>query len=262
MYGINANYDSTAASQGAPLTAAHRSHEDELISTIGDGKEDTGKNNLQDSSQTEGGGSPAETLGKEGGETDHDDDPAAEMQRRGSVVQALARSYSRRSGAANPFVAEADSPLNPASENFSPMEWAKAIVDMVSEDGASFRSTGVCFQNMNVYGYGASTDYQKDVGNVWLSALGLARGIVKSNNRRIDILRHLDGLVHNGEMLVVLGPPGAGCSTFLKTIAGEMNGIFVDNDTYFNYQGAYHGQLYPRPATETMSLQGSPCALV
>ncbi len=26
--------------------------------------------------------------------------------------------------------------------------------------------------------------------------------------RKIDILQDLDGVVHNGEMLVVLGPPG------------------------------------------------------
>lgn len=38
-------------------------------------------------------------------------------------------------------------------------------------------------------------------------------------------------------MLVVLGPPGSGCSTFLKTIAGETHGFFVDESSYLNYQG-------------------------
>lgn len=38
-------------------------------------------------------------------------------------------------------------------------------------------------------------------------------------------------------MLVVLGPPGSGCSTLLKTIAGEMNGIHADRESYMNYQG-------------------------
>ncbi|KAL6791295.1 ABC-2 type transporter domain-containing protein [Trichoderma sp. SZMC 28013] len=186
-------------------------------------------------------GSPSRTLEADGDDDDADAfaDDSKEMQRRTSVVQALARSYSRASGAAgdNPFLAGPDSPLNPASENFSGKEWAKAIVELVSQDGGSFRSAGVCFQNLNVHGFGESTDYQKDVGNVWLSLAGWIGGFVSNNKQRIDILRQFDGIVRKGEMLIVLGPPGSGCSTFLKTIAGEMNGIFVDDDAYFNYQG-------------------------
>ncbi|UKZ87088.1 ZEB2-regulated ABC transporter 1 [Trichoderma asperellum] len=184
-------------------------------------------------------GSPSRTLEADGDEDEVYVDDSKEMRRRASVVQALARSYSRASGAAgdNPFLAGPDSPLNPASENFSGKEWAKAIVELVSQDGGSFRSAGVCFQNLNVHGFGESTDYQKDVTNVWLSLAGWAGGLISSNKQRIDILRQFDGIVRKGEMLVVLGPPGSGCSTFLKTIAGEMNGIYVDDDSYFNYQG-------------------------
>ncbi|KAM0525530.1 hypothetical protein ACHAPE_000237 [Trichoderma viride] len=181
--------------------------------------------------------SPSRTLEAEEDEVYVDD--SKEMHRRASVVQALARSYSRASGAAgdNPFLAGPDSPLNPASENFSGKEWAKAVVGLVSQDGGSFRSAGVCFQNLNVHGFGESTDYQKDIANVWLSLAGWAGGLISSNKQRIDILRQFDGIVRKGEMLVVLGPPGSGCSTFLKTIAGEMNGIYVDDNSYFNYQG-------------------------
>jgi ABC-type glutathione transport system ATPase component len=180
--------------------------------------------------------SPSRTL-----DADGDDDASVEhtkeMQRRSSVVEALARSYSRASGVENPFLAGPNSPLNPASPNFSGKEWAKAIVDLVRQDGGSFRSAGVCFQNLNVHGFGESTDYQKDVANVWLSLAGWAKSLISSNKQRIDILRQFDGIVNKGEMLIVLGPPGSGCSTFLKTIAGEMNGIYVDDDAYFNYQG-------------------------
>lgn len=184
-------------------------------------------------------GSPSRTLEADGDDDDVYADESKEMQRRTSVVQALARSYSRASGVGgdNPFLAGPDSPLNPASENFSGKEWAKAIVELVSQDGGSFRSAGVCFQNLNVHGFGESTDYQKDVANVWFSLAGWLGSFVTNNKQRIDILRQFDGIVRKGEMLVVLGPPGSGCSTFLKTIAGEMNGIYVDDDAYFNYQG-------------------------
>jgi ABC-type hemin transport system ATPase subunit len=38
-------------------------------------------------------------------------------------------------------------------------------------------------------------------------------------------------------MLVVLGRPGSGCTTFLKTIAGEMHGLNITEDSHINYQG-------------------------
>ncbi|KAG9969922.1 pleiotropic drug resistance protein, ABC superfamily, partial [Aureobasidium melanogenum] len=33
------------------------------------------------------------------------------------------------------------------------------------------------------------------------------------------------------------GPPGSGCSTFLKTLTGETHGFNVDEKSYLNYQG-------------------------
>lgn len=238
MYGINANYDATANSHGVPLSNRHPTHEDEIEAAVNNDPAKTEATSMTEGHNDEKAASPAKSLDKE---EDEDDSVEAEMVRRSSVVQALARSYSRTSAAGapgqNPFFAEENSPLNPNSPSFSGREWAKAVVELVSQDGKSFRSSGICFQNLNVHGFGAATDYQKDVGNVWLSLAGAARQLTGGGKQRIDILRNFDGLVRKGEMLVVLGPPGSGCSTFLKTIAGEMNGIFVDDGSYFNYQG-------------------------
>lgn len=55
--------------------------------------------------------------------------------------------------------------------------------------------------------------------------------------RKIQILRNFEGLVRSGEMLVVLGRPGAGCSTLLKTISGETSGFYIDEGSDINYQG-------------------------
>jgi ABC-type multidrug transport system ATPase subunit len=40
-------------------------------------------------------------------------------------------------------------------------------------------------------------------------------------------------------MLVVLGRPGSGCSTFLKTICGELNGLELDSKSLIDYNGQY-----------------------
>ncbi|KAK6948809.1 ZEB2-regulated ABC transporter 1 [Daldinia eschscholtzii] len=167
----------------------------------------------------------------------------SELERRESIVHELARRYTTQSNATgatgnNPYLDDSkDSPTNPHSPNFNARAWAKAIVRMADHSGMQFRTSGIAFQNLNVHGFGAATDYQKDVANVWLEGLGLIRKALGVGQTKIDILRNFDGVVHKGEMLVVLGPPGSGCSTFLKTIAGETNGIYVEEGSYFNYQG-------------------------
>lgn len=178
--------------------------------------------------------------------TCEEDEDRIEENRRASQVLALARKYTSQSHVAVPEgrtvfqVDDENSPLNPNGPNFNSRAWAKALVEQFSGDGLQFRTTGVAFQNMNVFGFGSATDYQKDVLNVGLEIFSQVRNLIgMGRQRRIDILRDFDGVVRKGEMLVVLGPPGSGCTTFLKTIAGEHDGIFIDDQSYFNYQGMW-----------------------
>ena len=139
----------------------------------------------------------------------------------------------------NPFSAEEGSSLDPNSKTFKPRQWVKSMIKLnEAENKTPGRTAGIAFRNLSVHGYGAATDYQKDVGNIWLESVGMAKkALGQAKPRRIDILRDFEGIVHSGEMLVVLGPPGSGCSTFLKTITGETHGFVVDDGSYLNYQG-------------------------
>ncbi|KAG6038653.1 ZEB2-regulated ABC transporter 1 [Claviceps citrina] len=256
MYGFNANNDSTSNRRGVPQTHHRSTHEKEVEATSNNDATSPETTSLTEGRNDEKVESTAASIDKD---ADEDDSVELEMQRRSSAVHALARSYSRSSAAAyhgaagqNPFFAEKDSPLNPNSPHFSSREWAKAVAELVTQDGQMLRSAGVCFQNLNVHGFGAGTDYQKDVANVWLSAAGAARQLTGRKKQRIDILRNFDGLVRKGEMLVVLGPPGSGCSTFLKTIAGEMNGIYAGDGAYFNYQGISAEEMHTRHRGEAI----------
>lgn len=165
-----------------------------------------------------------------------------EVERNASIAE-LALSLTRRSTfndvPRNPFEAEKDSELDPHSENFKARTWVKSIIKMQRDDGRSpMRTGGFAFRNLNVHGFGNATDYQKDVANVWLDVVGLARkALGLARPRRIDILRDFEGVVESGEMLVVLGPPGSGCSTFLKAVTGETHGFVVDEGSHLNYQG-------------------------
>lgn len=183
-------------------------------------------------------------------------DKEESMERRQSEVQELAREFTRNSTSAisaddlesKPIFGsnDPDSPLNPRGEKFNARAWAKNIAKVAADSGQGFRRVGLCFQGLNVFGYGTPTDFQKDVANIWLALPGMVRRIFSSTagQTRLDILRQFDGLIRPGEMCVVLGPPGSGCSTFLKTISGDRNGIYVNEGSYFNYQGISDREMH------------------
>ena len=147
---------------------------------------------------------------------------------------------------ANPFEDPSHPELNPNSNEFDSRKWVKLIMRQHarhsdnpegSVDYDALRA-GLSFQNLNVHGFGRPTDFQKNVGNIWLSVASSVKSIFGADSKRkIQILRDFEGVVRAGEMLVVLGRPGSGCSTFLKTVAGETHGFFIGEGSELNYQG-------------------------
>lgn len=184
------------------------------------------------------------------GEDDYVLGSPEELADRDEHILQLARTMTQRSNftsveGKNPFSPEDHPELDPKSENFNARAWAKAMLHLGQQDPENYhpRTAGVAFRNLNVHGFGEETDYQRSVGNVIMGAIGMARSLIRHGKRKIDILRNFDGLVKKGEMLVVLGPPGSGCSTLLKTISGETHGIYISDDSYLNYQGISAKQM-------------------
>ncbi|KAK6360775.1 hypothetical protein TWF730_006897 [Orbilia blumenaviensis] len=172
-------------------------------------------------------GAPSTAAGGEDGIAQQEDE-----------VLELARKFTIKSiqgSHESPFIATPDGPLDPKSPNFKAREWAKAFYDVryKSDDGVPPRVAGLAFKNLNVWGTGSVTDYQSSVGNAVFKFPSLF-GYGKS---KIDILQGMDGILLPGEMLCVLGPPGSGCSTLLKTIAGDTHGLQVSPESLLNYQG-------------------------
>lgn len=161
----------------------------------------------------------------------------------GSLARQLTRHSTRYSVSGtleNPFTSErSDSAVNPQSPNFNVRSWMKLLLAIRSRDPDLYpnRTAGVSFRNLSVHGFGSPTDYQKDVLNCLLEAGTMIRRLLGTKMQKIQILREFDGLVKSGEMLIVLGKPGSGCSTLLKTIAGEMSGISMSEESMMNYQG-------------------------
>ena len=141
----------------------------------------------------------------------------------------------------NPFdeAEDLDPALNPSSPSFRPEAWVRTLIGIQSRDPERYpqRVAGIAYKNLNVHGFGSLTDYQKTFGNYPLSLFSLFNKVTGRGKRKIQILRDFDGLVRSGEMLVVLGRPGSGCSTLLKTISGRTFGFFIDEQSEINYQG-------------------------
>ncbi|KAL4806318.1 ABC-2 type transporter-domain-containing protein [Aspergillus unguis] len=145
--------------------------------------------------------------------------------------------------------ASGDPQLDPSSDKFNARKWTRNFLSVANRDPDRYprRTAGVSFRNLNAFGYGTAADYQMDVANMWLKGYGWARRLFGFGDKvRIDILRDFEGFVRSGEMLVVLGRPGSGCSTFLKTIAGETHGLWLDKGTDIQYQGISWDEIHSR----------------
>jgi ABC-type multidrug transport system ATPase subunit/ABC-type multidrug transport system permease subunit len=136
----------------------------------------------------------------------------------------------------SPFDALECTALDPNSEKFDAKLWSKRFYDtLYASDPA--RVMGVAYENLHVFGYGSDTDYQNTVANWPLKLPKLFHRLINSRRQKVDILDQFEGLIRPSEMVCVLGPPGSGCSTLLKTIAGETHGLNIGEQSKLNYNG-------------------------
>lgn len=83
------------------------------------------------------------------------------------------------------------------------------------------RTLGVVFKDLRVVGLGAAASFQPTLGSLF-SPSDAMENIRNARHPPLrDILSGFEGVVQPGEMLLVLGSPGAGCSTLLKTLANH-----------------------------------------
>lgn len=135
------------------------------------------------------------------------------------------------------FGSPADS-LNPNNPSFDAKVWMNVFYNLHRQElGVPTSTSGIAYDKLSVHGYGSSTDFQKTVGNICLGAWSTLSSLFGNRGSKVQILTGFEGVVHSGQMLCVLGPPGSGSSTLLKTMAGEVLGLYLDDDSYINYKG-------------------------
>ncbi|KAI9741562.1 MAG: hypothetical protein M1818_004368 [Claussenomyces sp. TS43310] len=144
----------------------------------------------------------------------------------------LSRSVSRRSGA------DADVEKTTGSE--STEEYANGEqFDLEAtlrggqkeeqEAGIRSKQIGVIWDGLTVTGTGGVTNFVQTFPDSFVSFFNVVGPVMRmlglgKKGRDVDILKDFRGVTKPGDMVLVLGRPGSGCTTFLKVIANQRFG--------------------------------------
>ncbi|KAL6798111.1 ABC-2 type transporter domain-containing protein [Trichoderma sp. SZMC 28012] len=164
---------------------------------------------------------------------------ATALSRRQSQVAAPARRQSTGLGT----VDEYDATLDPDRGEFDLSKWLLRFIRELNEKGLADRQIGVSFRNLDVFGSGSAIQLQNTVGSVLTAPLRLGEFFSFGKKEPKHILHNFNGLVKSGELLVVLGRPGSGCSTLLKSICGELHGLNIGEKSHISYNGIPQKQM-------------------
>lgn len=137
------------------------------------------------------------------------------------------------SGAAIDF-----SSLDVNDPNFDAKEWVKVTLRTADKTKLKYRRATFAFKDLDVSGSASGgRNIQATVASVLTSPLSFRKYFNLGKHAEKTILSQFDGVVKSGEMLLVLGRPGSGCSTFLRTIGGQLAGLKVSPSSHIDYNG-------------------------
>ncbi|WFD34806.1 hypothetical protein MCUN1_001650 [Malassezia cuniculi] len=102
------------------------------------------------------------------------------------------------------------------------------------------REMGLAFRGLTVTGTGVGAKLGDTVGSLFTGPVEILMNAKAAFNPPVKhILRDVTGCVKPGEMLLVLGRPGSGCTTFLKSLASYRDG-FRSIEGEVLYEGLDH----------------------
>ncbi|KAF2678680.1 P-loop containing nucleoside triphosphate hydrolase protein [Lentithecium fluviatile CBS 122367] len=111
------------------------------------------------------------------------------------------------------------------------------------------KELGVTFRNLHVYGLLRENDYCHTVATAPLVVFQLVKRLFgRDRGQKVHILQELDGVVRREQMLVLLGRPGSGCSTLLRTLSRDTEGLFIGSEWTITYQHPECAIIFVTPA--------------
>lgn len=140
-------------------------------------------------------------------------------------------------------IPEDDPSLQPENPEFDLTKWLKTFIRRLKTEGHSLKETGVVYKDLNVSGSGSALQLQQTVGSFILAPLRLGEFFSFGKTNHKKILQNFNGVIKSGEMLIVLGRPGSGCSTLLKSLTGQLHGLSMEDKSVIHYNGIPQKQM-------------------
>ncbi|KAG9696509.1 pleiotropic drug resistance protein, ABC superfamily, partial [Aureobasidium melanogenum] len=130
---------------------------------------------------------------------------------------------------------EDDPELDPTSGKFDLHKYLRRTLAVLEMESMVLKEADVVMKNVNVSGSGRALNFQDTVSDMLMAPFRLRESL--SNTEPKHILRNCNAILKHGELLVVLGRPGAGCSTFLKAMTGETHNLKYEDGSSIHYSG-------------------------
>jgi len=142
-----------------------------------------------------------------------------------------------------------DPSVDPSSDAFDLPKFLNMFRNQLEGEGIEMKKVNVVYKNLNVFGSGKALQLQSTVADFFLAPFRAKEHFGKSDRKQI--LHDFDGIIRAGELCVVLGRPGSGCSTLLKALTGELHGLDTD-DSIIHYNGIPQSRMIREFKGETV----------
>ncbi|PYI12315.1 hypothetical protein BO78DRAFT_465515 [Aspergillus sclerotiicarbonarius CBS 121057] len=129
--------------------------------------------------------------------------------------------------------------LNPGGKDFDLYRWLRKLMYMLNQDRIQ-ETAAIRFHSLNVLGTRFSLRRQHTVLDVFSSLLRPRETFNLGPKFPKQIIWNLNGILNSGELLLVLGRPGSGCSTVARALCGELSGLKLDHESVIQYSGIPH----------------------
>lgn len=198
----------------------------------------------------------SETIKSSTHHDDYDEMPPT-LSRKGTTIEdadrrELQRIFTTLSQRRSSAVAPDDPAVDPLSPSFDLSKFLKTMRHQLEAEGIQMHQLGLVYKNLNVFGSGAALQLQQTVADFLQAPLRIGEWFSFGNKERKQILRSFDGVIRSGELLIVLGRPGSGCSTLLKTMCGELHGLELDEQSTVHYNGIPQNRMMKEFKGETV----------
>lgn len=171
-----------------------------------------------------------------------DDQGRRELQR---ILTSASQKMTRQISIAQP----GDPSIDPSSDSFDLTKFLRTFRHNLESEGMEMKQLSVVYKGLNVFGSGKAIQLQKTVTDLVMAPLRFREYFGKSDRKQI--LHSFDGIIRAGELCVVLGRPGSGCSTLLKALTGELHGLETD-ESVIHYNGITQKKMIKEFKGETV----------